>query len=154
MKETLYRIWFFILLVGVLLLASAEIVRGQEQKNPPPPTYSEEVEVKGKMPKPPPAIKIDLLPKIAMADPHRRVTFRVRTTIEPNDLNRHYSIAADCGYNAYGSQRGIESITDTRYIEMTIVQDCVFVACVYRLENKKAKSYCVTQVVPTVGQPP
>ena len=79
-------------------------------------------------------ITLDVFPKVSLTG---RKTFRVRTTIEPDDRNAIYSLSADCGYDAYASQRKVEAITDTRYIDITVSEPCVFVACLYRVENGK-----------------
>lgn len=148
MRENLYRLWFLILMVGLLILLGRNI-RAQESSLGTFPLP----DVVGMTQKTPPPISIDILPKIALANPYKRQTFRIRIRIERDDRNRRYSFAGDCGSDAHSHQRDVEGsdapITYTFTHELTVVQSCIFQACVHRIEGGKVKNYCAHQEVKT-----
>lgn len=99
-------------------------------------------------------IKLNVLPKVALANPYKATTFRIVVRVEPHPDNRILSLSADCGGNAYSSQHEVDQITYTRFYEMKVVRDCSFVACVNRITNGKVVRFCDPQVVPVTEHPP
>lgn len=66
------------------------------------------------------------------------------------------SIAFTCGSEVHSAQREMDeksAKTSERYVEMTVLEDCSFVACVVRVTNGKAVTLCDQAKVATGGAP-
>lgn len=103
-----------------------------------------------------PPVKADVYPAVVLVNEHQRQTFRIRWQIEPHPDNRRVSIAFTCGGEVHSAQRdhGPNSArTSERYVEMTVLEDCSFVACVVRVTNGRAVSLCDQAFVRTGGAP-
>jgi hypothetical protein len=114
-KETAFRLWLTVLLVATFLIVASEAF-GQ-------------------------AITIDVNPKFALSNTMKAQTFRVLIRLQENPDNRVLSYSADCGANAYSTQVEADGIVYTKFFEMRVVRDCVFVASIHRIEKGKAKTY-------------
>ena len=148
MRENAYRFTFLLLAVWAMVLASCQAVRSQEL-----PKVEETVEVKGKL-ESAPIISIEVTPRVAIQDPRRRTWFRVLVRIKGDDRNQLWSFSADCGGNATASIRKVEAALYERREEMLVLQDCIFQACVHRVEKKQAKAHCARQEARVQEQPP
>ncbi len=155
MKETLYRIWLTLLIIVILLIAVSEVL-GQPSEGAMGTFPLPRIVGMTKSPtQTPPPITIDVYPKFALANPYKRVVFRVRLRIERDDRNKRYSFVGECGSDAHARQsqlNGDSPITYTFLQELTVVSDCYFQTCVYRIEKGKVRSYCNSQDVKV--QPP
>lgn len=127
MRSNVSRLMFWFLLLAGILTASA-IAKGE--------------------------ITLDVAPKVALPDPYKSQTFRVRVRVAEHPDNRVLSLSADCGSNAYSSQHDVDQVTYTRYYEMRVRGDCTFQACVFRNTNGKVVRFCAPVVVKTPEQPP
>ena len=96
-------------------------------------------------------ISLTVVPKIVLKDPYRRQTFRLLIRIPEHPDNRRMSWGADCGANASASQRDVEGVLTTVYLEMRVTEDCIFYACVHRVVKDKVKNICVTEIVKVGG---
>lgn len=126
MRENLYRLALAILLAMVFIIVMAEVVRGQE-------------------------ISIDVAPKMVLVNPYKSVTFRVLIRIPENPDNRRYSYSATCGSEVKMSQSDVDQKVYTKFEELVVLEDCVFLTCVHRVVSGKPKTYCDKQVVKTGG---
>jgi hypothetical protein len=100
-------------------------------------------------------IKASVYPQIALVNPYQKQTFRIRWQVEPHPDNRRVSIAFTCGNEVHSAQREHDeksARTSERYVEMTVLEDCSFVACVVRVTNGKAITICDQAFVRT-GSP-
>lgn len=118
-------------LVAVSILTSNQSISGKNQN-------------KGKAPA---AITIDVMPKIAMTNPYKRVTFRVRLRITEHSDNRIWSYFATCGAEIKSSQRPVERTVYEWLDEITVLETCFFQGCVHRVVGGKVKNLCATQDV-------
>jgi hypothetical protein len=98
---------------------------------------------------PPPLISIDVIPKVATANPYKSMTFRVRFRIEPNENNREFAYFATCGVESKTSIRKVDATTFTFFEELTVVETCQFQVCLSRLGEKTP--HCVKQEVLVPG---
>lgn len=103
-------------------------------------------------------VTVDVSPKAALENPYKRTTFRFRWAIEPSPDNRRYAISCTCGSEIYSAQRemdGESPKTSERFIELKVLEDCSFVACVVKVIEGKAKTICSQQIVHVLkGEPP
>lgn len=89
-------------------------------------------------------ITLDILPRIVLTNPYKRAHFTALIRIEEHPDNRLYSFAGDCGGDAVSWTREIDFVAKTFDVELVVVDECLFVACVHRLEKGKIKPYCTT----------
>lgn len=98
----------------------------------------------------PAPIKASIYPMVALKNPYQRTTFRLRWMIEPHKDNRRFSIAFTCGAEVHSAQREINeksARTTDRFAEVTVLDDCSFVACVVRVTDGKVKTFCDQAIV-------
>lgn len=103
-----------------------------------------------------PPVKASVYPTVAVVNEFKRQTFRFRWQIEPHEDNRRYALYYSCGKEVHSSQREIDGTfpkTSERYVEMTVLEDCQFMACVVRVTDGKAITLCDWAKVITGGPP-
>ena len=134
-SENLYRFAFLILMLCALLVFGRGLVHAQNS----PVTAS-------------------VTPKIAIVNPYKRTTFRFQWRIEPDANNRLYSLSYSCGSEVHSSQGNVDGEnhprTTERFVELTVIEDCQFMACVVRIVEGKPKTMCAWATVrtPTEGE--
>lgn len=123
MAENLFRFAFWLLMLLTILVFGRGIVHGQ---NSP--------------------VGVDVTPKVAVVNPYKETTFRFTWKIEPHKDNRRYALMYSCGSEIHSSQGLVNGDkhqrTSERFVNLTVVADCEFMACVVRLEDDKAKTFC------------
>lgn len=94
-----------------------------------------------------PPITVDVLPRVAAINRYQKQVFRMRYQIEPHKDNRQYAISYTCGSELHSSQGEVDGDkhprTTTIYPELTVIDDCDFMACVVRIVEAKPKTICV-----------
>lgn len=106
----------------------------------------------------PPPIEVRVSPKVATVNPYKRTGFRFTWVIEPHADNRQYALSYSCGSEVHSSQGPVDGDqhprTRERYVELTVKEDCSFMACVVRVVNGKPKTLCAWATVSTPkGEP-
>lgn len=122
------RLGFLILLL--LVIFAFGIVHGQTPKN----------------------ISIDVYPRVSTTDPYNQKTFRVRVRVLRHKDNRLWSYSASCGSEIKSSEHELDEksvITYEWYEEMTVIENCIFQACLHRVVGKEVKNYCSYQEITT-----
>lgn len=102
-----------------------------------------------------PVIVASVTPQVALKNPYQRTTFRLKWVIEPHEDNRRMSIAFTCGSEVHSAQREIDKMsarTTERFVEILVVDDCSFTACVVRISEGRVKTLCDQATVST-GEP-
>lgn len=99
-------------------------------------------------------VNLDVLPKVAFENPYKDVTFRLLIRITEDEGNRKMSYSGDCGANVITRLQNAEYKVYTIFLNMRVVSNCVFSACVHKIVDGKMKNLCVTKVVETQGRPP
>lgn len=103
-------------------------------------------------------ITADVYPRVALVNPYKRETFRFRWQIPPHPDNRWYALAYTCGKENHSSQGEVEGDkhpkTTERFVELTVVGDCEFMACVVRVIDGKPETICDYAYVRTRGDEP
>lgn len=94
-------------------------------------------------------VKLDVAPRLAITNPYKATTFRVRFRIEPHPDNREYAYFASCGGEEISSIRKIEYVTYTFFENLIVLNRCLFQVCISRLGLKNP--ICVRQEVGTGG---
>jgi hypothetical protein len=102
-------------------------------------------------------ITLTVTPKVAIQNPYKDTTFRMLIRIPEHKDNRRMAYAADCGGNVITTQREYFAVHTEVFPNMRVVADCIFQACVYRLEGKenekpKVRRYCDTHIIETGGR--
>lgn len=90
-------------------------------------------------------VSTEVYPRVAVVNPYRRTTFRFQWRIEPHEDNRRYALVYSCGAELHSSQGGLNGNsrkTTERYVELTVLTDCEFMACVVRMVEGKPKTTC------------
>lgn len=92
-------------------------------------------------------ITLTITPRVAMENPYKLQTFRMLIRIPDHPDNRRMSYGADCGSNVITAQRPEYARMTEKFLEMRVISDCVFQACVHRLVEGRIKPHCVTERV-------
>lgn len=95
-------------------------------------------------------IKIEVVPKVTISNEYRQQTFRVRVTVPRHKDNRLWSYSASCGSEIKSSEHELDKnsqITTTWYEDFTVLEDCIFQACLHREVLGKIQNYCDIQGV-------
>ena len=103
-------------------------------------------------------VQASVSPRVALVNPYKRTDFRFTWRIEPHPDNRRYALMYTCGKELHSSQGEVEGDkhprTTERYVELTVVEDCTFMACVVRVIEGKPKTLCDYAYVRTGGKEP
>lgn len=94
-------------------------------------------------------LTLDVKPIVALVNPHKPQTFRVRFWIEPSEDNREYAYQATCGGELKSSIRTIHEVFYTVFEDLYVLSDCTFQVCISRVGMKVP--LCVKQKVLTGG---
>jgi hypothetical protein len=98
-------------------------------------------------------VTISVLPKVAITNPYTVTTFRIFWQIPQHKDNRMYSISYSCGSDIHSSQRDLEgdkaAVSYTRYTDLRVVSNCLFLVCVHRLEEGSVRNFCAHQEITT-----
>lgn len=101
-------------------------------------------------------IAVSVQPRVALVNPYKRTTFWFRWQIEPHPDNRRYALMYTCGSELHSSQGEVNGDkhprTTDRWVELTVLQDCEFMACVIRTVEKEVKTLCDWFTVTTAGR--
>ena len=91
-------------------------------------------------------VKVSVRPQVAVTNPYKQTTFWFRWQIEPNEGNRRYALMYSCGGELHSSQGQVDGDkhrkTTERYVDLTVLGNCTFMACVVRIVEGKAKTIC------------
>ena len=132
MRESLYKLVCWILLLSALLVWGYDFVHAQAS-----------------------AIRVEVSPKVVVFNDHSPTTFHFRWVIEPDENNRLYALSYGCGIELHSSQREINGNSakfNERYVSLTVLGDCDFMACVVRIVDGKPKTICVHRLIPILQE--
>ena len=102
-------------------------------------------------------VTVDVVPKVAFVNPYGVTTFRFRWQIEPSEDNRRYALMYTCGAELHSSQGELDKNsprTRERFVDLTVLEDCEFMACVIKVVKGeiKLKTICDRAYVKTGGE--
>ena len=128
-SDTVYRIAFWILFLLTLLVFGRGFARAQ--------------------------VSAEVNPKVAVVS-NTQTTFRFTWRIEPSKDNRMYALSYTCGVELHSSQGELTESsprTTERYVNLTVIEDCQFMACVARVVKGRVKleTICAWVFVSTGG---
>lgn len=96
-------------------------------------------------------------PMVAVVNPYKQTTFHFTWQIEPHEDNRRYALMYTCGSEVHSSQGNIDGDkhqkTTERFVDLTVLENCSFMACVVRMVEGKPKTMCAWATVSVGGEP-